>query len=125
MDARQQAALAPFVLGRARVEAAAQGKALRLERRQRRAQRQAERAGECRFAHRTQPFQPAAHDFDQRLLAGQRLPMTLRRGDRRRRRQIRPQRAEGRQPFGRDPDAPAGQLGRGGASFPGQPIEQV
>ena len=86
MDAREQAALAPFVDRRVRREAAAQGEAFGLERRQRRGDllgRQPKRRGERGLGHRSQAFEPAAQDLDQRLVARPFLVVGGRRGDRR------------------------------------------
>ena len=88
-------------------EAAAHGEAFGFERRQRGGdlgRRKPERSGSASPRDRTQPLEPAAQDFDQRLLA---RPFALGIGGRRRDRRIelrrRPQRLELRQALGGDP----------------------
>ncbi len=107
MNAGQEPALAPFLDRRAGAELAAQREAFALQRHQRPGDvvgRQAERGGERGFADRTQPFEPAAHNLDERLLRRPgALGMAGRSGDRRIKPGLRPQRRERRQPVGRDP----------------------
>ncbi len=72
MNARQQTALAPLGLLRTGREAAAQHKALRLERQQCQLYVRggyAHRAGDVCGSRRTQPFEPGANELDQGLVA--------------------------------------------------------
>ncbi len=109
MDARQKPALAPFFGRGAGGETAAQRKALALQRRQRAGDvvgQEAERGGERGRADRTQTFEPAAQDLDERLLGCPgALGMARRRGNRRIAPGLWPQRRKQRQPLGRDPQS--------------------
>ena len=108
VNARQQPALAPFLGLRSGREAPAHGEAFGFERRQRGGglgRRKPKRGGQGFRSDRTEPLEPAAQDFHQRLLA---RPFALgiggRRRDRGRETGRRPQRLELGQAFRRDPE---------------------